>query len=96
MVWSVAANRWGGITESDFPQALGQAQFWPCWEQWMDGSMPRLGKLWKEEVPCLPAAPGAWKAHPLPVTESTAVITAITGFTPAHTPRKKVLMILGF
>lgn len=57
MVWSVAANQWGGITESDFPQALGQAQFWPYWEQWMDGSMPRLGKPWKEEVPCLPAAP---------------------------------------
>lgn len=43
MVWSVTVNQWGKVTEFDFPPALCKAQF-------MDGSMPRLGKLWKENV----------------------------------------------
>lgn len=89
VIWGVTANQWGRVTEFDFPQALCKAQF-------MDGSMPRLGKLCKENVPALPAALGAWQAHPLAVTVSTAVITAITGFALAHTPCKKTLMISGF
>lgn len=56
MVWSVTVNQWDGVAEFDFSQALCKAQFWACWELWMDGSMPRLGKLWKEKVPSLPAA----------------------------------------
>lgn len=49
VVWSDTVNHWGRVAEFGFPPALGRAQLWACWELWMGGSMPSLGKLWRME-----------------------------------------------